>query len=286
MKKNVLKIRLLASVLAAALMLTACSTSSGSKSDRDDDDDDEVVEETEEEETEPTETPTPTPEPTDTPTPTPEPETWFDSQGLSITPQGDFTYTTEWIMWSDDYSIGSREPGTSFEMPANFTITETTDGVADGYKKLIGTYTDDWASFFYSYTPIVSYDTSLGSVKPSTWISAFDRYTGVSFEPGDVTIPIEYEGKTYDVMCQFDFDYDYDYDEGHLVDIFTCTVICPVDYDGTVFHIGCGRTYSAELGANDDEPYESIDYSSPLMLDEFPFYGSEFPHVYFSLSNE
>ena len=112
------------------------------------------------------------------------------------------------------------------------------------------------------------------------------KLAGISKEvPGSLD-PIEYEGKTYDVMCQFDFDYDYDYDEGHLVDIFTCTVICPVDYDGTVFHIGCGRTYSAELGANDDEPYESIDYSSPLMLDEFPFYGSEFPHVYFSLSNE
>ena len=89
-----------------------------------------------------------------------------------------------------------------------------------------------------------------------------------SFEPGDVVISIEYEGETYDVNCGFEWGADY-------------------DYDGTVFDIGCGTKYSPELGVNDDEPYTSIDYSTPVKVDVYPFFtDTDHPHFYFSSSDK
>ncbi len=235
-------------------------------------------------------TATPTPEPTATPTPTPEPEpvTWFDEQGLTVTPQGEFNFRTQWNHWLDGYPESSRhKAGDEVEITANASVTETTEGVESGYKKLVGTFEYDWAKFFYSYTPIVSYDPGLGSIKPSVWISAFDRYTGTSFEPGDVVIPIEYNGTTYDVKAAFNWDADYDYDIGKMLVTGTITITCPADYDGAVFEIGCGTKYDPEKKANDDEPYNSIDYSKPVMEDEFPFFtDKDHPHIYFSITNK
>lgn len=232
------------------------------------------------EESEPTATPTPTPEP--------EPATWFEEQGLTITPQGDFTFKTQWNCWLDGYPESTRHKhGDEVEIDANATVTETTEGVEDGYKKVIATFEYDWSKYFFSYEPIISYDPGLGSVKPSTWISAFDRYTGTSFEPGDVVIPIEYDGNTYDVSCTFEWNQDYDYDAGKLLVSCSVIVTCPVDYDGTVFEIGCGSKYDHELQANDDAPYEAIDYSKPVMEEDFPFFSdSAHPHIYFSSSNK
>ena len=284
-KRNMfIKLFMLSSV-ATCFALAGCSSNNDTAAET------EVAEsetETEEEAEPATEEATPTPEPTATPTPEPEPVTWFDEQGLAITPQGDFKFKTQWNLWLDGYGeSASHKPGDEVEIAANATVTETTEGVEDGYKKVSATFEYDWAKYFYSYEPVISYDRALGSVKPSTWISAFDRYTGTSFEPGDVDIPIEYDGTTYDVNCGFEWNYDYDYDSGKLLVSCTVNVICPADYDGAVFEIGCGTKYDPEKKVNDDAPYESIDYSKPVMEEDFPFFtDSAHPHVYFSSNNE
>ena len=278
-------------VLASA---TACFALAGCSSDNGNVAETEIAEAETDEEAETAEetveaTEEPTPEPTATPTPEPEPETWFEEQGLSVTPQGEFKLQTQWNYWGgpDYQESASKKPGDEVTITVNSTVTETTDGVEDGYKKVVAEFEYDWSKFFFSYEPILSYDPGLGSVKPSVWISAFDRYTGTSFEPGDVDVPFEYEGTTYDANCTFEWGEDYDYDEGRLINTCTVTVVCPVDYDGTVFDIGCGTKYSPELGVNDDEPYTSIDYSTPVKVDVFPFFtDTAHPHFYFSSSDE
>lgn len=223
-----------------------------------------------------TETPEATVEPTETPTPelteepTPEPpKDWFEAHGIEITPQGDFTYTT---MAANNNHV---DVGT-FEVLGNVVITESTDGVEEGYKEVKMLETDDLSAV---------YDIADSSGYKS-WRSAFDRYTGISFEfdstatytdrgqssnkAGFVTI---FNGDTsYDVSISFEIVNEYPI-ATHII-----TVTCPVDYDGVVFQIG----YS------DSELFEAnqeIDYAARLYtIDELLFYGDGY--YYFSYSNE
>lgn len=190
---------------------------------------------------------------------------WFDSHGLTITPQGEFTYTTMSVDFDDN------DTGT-FDVLTKVVITETTDGVEDGYKKVTAVFTED-----VSDSPEDSY---------WNYISAFDRYTGISFEFDTETAYTEAEEtvakedfvtisngeKSYNVSIKF---------EG--VNAFpdmeeTVTVICPIDYDGTVFQIGY-------CDSKQIEEQEKIDLTARLYtIDEFPYYGEGY--YYFSYNNE
>ena len=85
----------------------------------------------------------------------------------------------------------------------------------------------------------------------------------MSFEPGDNTVLVEYEGKTYDVTCTFDWNIVGDYDNGVAADYCTVTVTCPVDY-------------------------EEFDFTAKqYTIDELPYYVTNgFPYFFFSANNK
>lgn len=190
---------------------------------------------------------------------------WFESQGLTITPQGEFTYTT----MSVDLDDNDAE---TFDVLTQVVITETTDGVEDGYKKVTAVFTED-----VSASPEASY---------WNYISAFDRYTGTSFEFDTETTYTESEDtvakedfvtisngdKRYNVSIKFEgVNFFPDMEE-------TVTVICPIDYDGTVFQIGY-------CDSKKIEEQDKIDLTARLYtIDEFPYYGEGY--YYFSYSDK
>ncbi len=264
--------KLITMTAGAILLLTACSTQT-SETDTAGNAEENVAQTEVEPTAEPTQEPTatPTPEPTATPTPEPEPVAWFDEKGLKITPQGDFTFDTV-LMSSDgrvliDINTFEKE---KIDVPSNVTITETTEGAEEGYKKV---------------TAVFNCDYSAGAGKICyAWSSAFDRYSGVSFEVdpdttyGNATEPgvvqIKYKGEVYDVRME------YDAQQNGNTDTYTVTVICPEDYDGTVFDIGCAYKDLSEM-------YDKIDLKKKLYtIDELPYYGDHYSYYYFSSSDK
>lgn len=198
----------------------------------------------------------------------PEPTDWLEANGIIISSQGDFQCN----LYGFDYD--TSEATGDFWADVNVVISETTDGVDDGFKKVSAVFTQD-----------MSNNTGNGYDK---WISAFDRYTGTSFEfdssmgtlftqKGQQTADegfatIQNGDEYYDVSLAFKVDNQYPiiYD--------TLTVTCPVDYDGTVFQIGYS---SPELAEKDSQ----IDYSARLYtIDELPHYGDGY--LYFTMSND
>ncbi len=257
-------------LLAALLSLSVCmATGCGMMKAEKTEDGTVKVEEATEQEAEPTPEPTqaPTPEPTEEPTPEPtlepEPPTWLEEQGITITPQGDFTYQT---MGSD----GTNDLG-EFDVSSNVSISETTEGAEEGFKKVIAVFQED-------------YSQRTGG-KYLCWHSAFDRYTGIAFEISNDTIydngsragviPIEYDGKTYETSIEYDWTTD-----GNKATM-TVTVTCPEDYDGTVFQAG----YS---DSGTDGICEEIDLAERLhTLDEFPNYDTNgHTYYYFTINNQ
>lgn len=179
---------------------------------------------------------------------------WLESHGLVITPQGDFTYQTMGVDADDNDTE-------LFEVPSQVKITESTEGVEDGYKQVTAVFTEDM----------------INNIDGGYWnyISAFDRYTGISFEfdtettytdfgetaqkDGFVTIG---SGKdTYSVAVSQNTVNDYPFIEESV------TVTCPESYDGTVFQIG--RCDAAQI-----EKFMEMDMTARLYtIDELPFYG-------------
>lgn len=284
-----MKKEIMATVLAAAMVFSvaACDNSKSKKKDKDDKDveiEEEEEEEDEEDESEETEeetsaTETPTEGPTETTTETSAASNnrgtvdtsssdWFDKSGLKITQQGDFTLTAQMIFYSDN-SVQD------IEIPCNIEITETTEGAPEGYKYVFGVFTVDYSEYddLYENWDFVS------------WFSAFDRYTGTSFEsdpsatygdsqtPG--VIPIEYDGKTYDITYLFG------YTKKSGVATISVTVTCPEDYEGTVFQCGSGPWEVVD-------EYSQMDLSEKLYtIDELPYYDSNgYPYFYFSNTNK
>lgn len=190
---------------------------------------------------------------------------WFDSQGLTITPQGEFTYTT----MSVDIDDNDVE---TFDVPSKVVITETTEGVEEGYKKVVAVFYEDVVA-----SPEVSY---------WNYISAFDRYTGTSFEFDTDTVYTETEDEVLNegfvTIGNGEESYNISMNiEGvnNFPDIEeTITVICPTDYDGVVFQIGyCDSEMIIE--------YAEMDMAARLYtIDEFPFYGEGY--YYFSFNNK
>lgn len=201
---------------------------------------------------------------------------WFEEHELVITPQGDFTFTT--MAYGLDSNDNKEDVGT-YEVIADAVIMETTDGVEDGYKEVTMVCNRDGSGCEDVYRN-AGYD--YGGFW--SWSSAFDRYTGTSFE-FDSSITYTSAGETsqkegfvtivngdesYDVSISFET-------VNNWPDITrTITVTCPVDYDGVVF----------QIGYNDQEKIaEEIDFTARLYtIDELPHYGDGY--YYFSYSDE
>ncbi|MBR2668269.1 MAG: hypothetical protein IKE36_00550 [Solobacterium sp.] len=198
-----------------------------------------------------------TPEPT--PTPTPEPKTFLEEQQLTITPQGNFEYTA----WA--------EKGT-FPMHASCSIKEE-PSETEGYKKVIATIT-------YDVT-----DTPGGLIYTREF--PFDRYTGICFdvtnelsehlEAGEAQqiesgLDIEYEGMEYTVA----------YTANRINNwpqlIVELTVLCPQEYDGTVFVVRYADDQSNEQDT-------ALDWEVIRTIDELPYYETE-DTFYFTASDQ
>jgi len=216
------------------------------------------------------------------------PPTWFEEQGLTITPQGNFTLKTELFNVHGEHIC-------DIEVPSTATITETTEGVEDGYKKVIAVFTNDYsaidAQYGNTYNGSIAITDSDGFediINHGTGTMAFDRYSGASFENnssapagdshGGAMISVEYEGKTYELT--FNFEYTYEYDNDNCIGTSTYTVVCPVEYDGVVFQQGY---LSYDLWQKNYE----FDDSKLYTMDQYPsFANNGYPYVYFSYSNE
>lgn len=168
------------------------------------------------------------------------------------------------------YDVVSNENTGDFIADVNVTISETTVDVTEGYKKVTAAFDID-----------VSNCTGGGVLY---WCSAFDRYTGTSFEfdsavNQQLDTPAAQEGfvtiqdgdETYDVSVEFMAEGK----GGHINQ--TITVTCPTDYEGAMFQLG--KASLEQLAKNAE-----IDYASRLYtIDELPFMGDGYR--YFTMAN-
>lgn len=223
-----------------------------------------VEEEVEPEEPEQVEEPVEEPEPE----PEPEPADWLEAHDITITPQGDCQVTL-WTGESDQVTFVS-----DVDFPVNVAISETTEGADEGFKKVTAVFAIDLSNWNWA------------SPCWKDWASAFDRYTGTSFEfdsSGTITNVGEHAVKEGYVTIQngdeyYDVSIEFAYDAQESIDYTTITINCPVDYDGAVFQIG----YASP---EQEEQTQQIDFSARLYtIDELPFYGNGY--LYFTMSNE
>lgn len=175
--------------------------------------------------------------------------TWFDAHNLEYTPEGNFYL----------HATASFSPLQITDIPADCRLNEDTTDCEDGYRNVVAIFTIDTRGASYS----------------SYWTSAFDKYTGTSFEFQDGTNTI-YNGchiiNSGTVYLHI-ADYDYTiYIEEDIVQtdditIMTWTVKCPAEYDGVVFQIG----YS-------EGDYGTHDFSGNTVLyaDDFTIVESEY----------
>lgn len=200
--------------------------------------------------------------------PEPEPADWLEEHGIAITPQGDCQVTFLGYTKDGDEKI----PAGDFVADVNVSISETTEGVEEGFKKVSVLFARD-----------ASNNPGTGSW---SWTSAFDRYTGTSFEfdntvtytsAGDHKaregfVTIQNGDVYYDVSVAFETD------NQAPITYLTITVTCPIDYDGAVFQIGYS---SPEL----IEQNNQIDYSARLYtIDELPYHGDGY--LYFTMTDD
>ena len=210
-------------------------------------------------EPEPTVETTPVPTPAPTPTPTPEPKSFLEEQQIQITPQGKFEYTA----WA--------EKGT-FPMHASCTIREE-PAETEGYKRVI-------ATIIYDVT-----DTAGGLIRTREF--PFDRYTGICFDAtnelpdtlqaGESNLietgrTVEYEGKEYQVA------YAYKGTNNWPQLVVELTVLCPQEYDGTVFVV----RYADDKSNEEDTAFDWVPVHT---IDELPYYN-KVDTFYFTESNQ
>ncbi len=194
-------------------------------------------------------------------------ESWFDKHDLTITPQGDFTFETAGVVEEEKKVI---------EVGGKVSIEETTEGCADGYKRVICDIVTDYSCI----------EQESGYAQ---WVSAFDRYTGTTFEfaeaeseladgdsnVSDGAVKIKNGDEVYDISIGFEEENDYP--RWHDV----VTVICPVEYDGTVFQIGY---WDSDLAAKNSE----FDYAlRTYAINELPAYDTNgHKYYYFSYTDK
>lgn len=181
--------------------------------------------------------------------------TWLEVKGLTITPQGEFTY------WWDSSAYQRR----------NIVITETTEGVPDGFKQVTATiYTIDHASFdrdsdkFY----IADLDNYL------SWSGVLDRYTGQAFEFYQESPSDDVLGEIRDENGVLAIGYQsVSLEDGTSI----TTITCPIGYDGLVFQVG-------PMTAEDYARRRTMDFTVSHTMDEFTSNLGDF--YYFSYSND
>lgn len=193
-------------------------------------------------------------------------EGWTAKQGISVTPQGDCQVNM------GGYDTTTGELTGEFMADVHAAVSETTEGVKDGFKKVSAVFTIDPGNC-----------TGDGIL---FWCSAFDRYTGTSFEfdsavnsqlDGEHTaqesfVTIRNGEETYDVSVEFETE-----GEGMLI-TKTISVTCPADYEGVMFQLGKD---SLEQMVENSE----IDYAARLYtIDELPYNGEGY--LYFTLTDD
>lgn len=193
-------------------------------------------------------------------------EGWSAKQGIAVTPQGDCQVEI------GGYDSKSGEITDDFMADVKVAVSESTVNVTDGYKKVSAVFTIDASN--------CSGDGVL------FWCSAFDRYTGTSFEfdsavneqlngehtTQDGFVTIQNGNDSYDISVEFMTE-----NEGVLI-TKTVTVTCPTDYDGVMFQFGKDSLEQMTKNAE-------IDYAARLYtIDELPYYGGDY--LYFTTTDD
>lgn len=179
-------------------------------------------------------------EPEEAEEPEQESVSWLEEHGVTITPQGDCSVK---LYGYDSYPEDHVD---DFMADVNVAISETTEGVDEGLKKVTAVYTLD-----------ISNEPSNGVL----WgYGTFDRDTGVYFRGGSKTKEAVKIGDEY-----FDVWTETDTVNEHPIYYITRTLTCPADYDGAVFLFGYRSNEMAEKNSQ-------IDYTVRLYtVDELPF---------------
>ncbi len=167
---------------------------------------------------------------------------WLEEHGVTITPQGDSSVKFySYDSYPEDYVD-------DFMADVNVTISETTEGAEEGFKKVVAE---------------ITYDVSNSPDACTAWMysyGVFDRDTGVYFR-GDVKTKeaVEIEGEYFDVRTEWNKSGQYPIYHA------TYTLDCPADYDGAVFLFGYHTPEMREI-------FNQIDLTTRLYtLDELPY---------------
>ena len=174
----------------------------------------------------------------------PDGEDWFAKEGLSLSPAGLNFFLAK--CYSNGQDMG--------DVPIDISV-ELGEELTGENRKTV-------TAVFY-----VNYPDAPGDSNPSLWISAFDRYTGTSFEcPGVIDM---------DISCSFDWG-----ERVNKTQAVTVTVTCPLNYDGTIF----------QFSYNDQrlrEENSKVDLNSRLFkINELPYYHNNgCDSLYFAVSD-
>lgn len=157
--------------------------------------------------------------------------------GLTVTPNGSMTIQVA--------KYGSDE----LTDLAVTTSVETVASSEDGYSDT-------------TFTVVA--DKNLDNSGVSYNISAFDRYTGTSYE-SELTTALIGGGSSHNDVCVFDVDgqqYDCSTDVKQNGNTVTVTVHHPTSYDGVVFLIG-------KLTATQNNAYSAVDFSKAFTVMDY-----------------
>lgn len=162
---------------------------------------------------------------------------FLEENGITITPNGSMTIQVA--------KYGSDE----LTDLAVTTSVETVASSEDGYSDT-------------TFTVVA--DKNLDNSGVSYNISAFDRYTGTSYE-SELTTALIGGGSSHNDVCVFDVDgqqYDCSTDVKQNGNTVTVTVHHPTSYDGVVFLIG-------KLTATQNNAYSAVDFSKAFTVMDY-----------------
>lgn len=162
---------------------------------------------------------------------------FLEENGITITPNGSMTIQVA--------KYGSDE----LTDLAVTTSVETVASSEDGYSDT-------------TFTVVA--DKNLDNSGVSYNISAFDRYTGTSYE-SELTTALIGGGSSHNDVCVFDVDgqqYDCSTDVKQNGNTVTVTVHHPANYDGVVFLIG-------KLTATQNNAYSAVDFSKAFTVMDY-----------------
>lgn len=162
---------------------------------------------------------------------------FLEKNGITITPNGSMTIQVA--------KYGSDE----LTDLAVTTSVETVASSEDGYSDT-------------TFTVVA--DKNLDNSGVSYNISAFDRYTGTSYE-SELTTALIGGGSSHNDVCVFDVDgqqYDCSTDVKQNGNTVTVTVHHPTSYDGVVFLIG-------KLTATQNNEYSAVDFSKAFTVMDY-----------------